>query len=110
MTDVMFLYTTFPDEAAAATVATALVEERLAACANILPGMKSVYRWKGRVETANETVMIVKTNAAAADAAKEKILALHPDETPCIAAAPVSAAGSNPEFLDWVRSQIRDLA
>jgi periplasmic divalent cation tolerance protein len=96
------LYTTWPDPGTAREAAIALVEEGLAACANILPGMTSVYRWEGQVESAGETVMLVKVADAQAAATTARILALHPNETPAIAAIGVDAAASAPDFLAWV--------
>ncbi|MAK63224.1 MAG: divalent-cation tolerance protein CutA [Maricaulis sp.] len=100
-----WIYTTWPDQAAAEAAAAPLVEERLCACANILPGMTSVYRWQGRVETAQECVMILKTRADRATALRERLLALHPYDTPCILALPVDDAASGPAFLDWIAEQ-----
>lgn len=105
-TEISLLYVTAPDAAMADQIGRALVEERLAACANILPEMRSVYRWRGAVETADEAVLIVKTTKAAARLARDRILALHPYETPCIMAIPLAGDGSNPAYLDWVVGEI----
>lgn len=103
--DGAFLYATWPDKDSAMACARALVEERLAACANILGGMSAVYRWENKVETADEVVMIVKTTKSAAPAAIARIVALHPYETPVVAHLPVendSAAG----FLAWLNDSV----
>lgn len=100
-----FLYVTAPDEAAAGKLADALVEARLAACVNIIPGMRSVYRWEGRIESASELVLIVKTTASAAPKARDLIRRLHPYEMPSIVAFDASSAGSNPDFLAWIASE-----
>ena len=100
-----WIYTTWPDPASAETAAGALVEAELCACANILPGMTSVYRWQGEIETAQECVMILKTTETRAPALRDRIMALHPYDTPCILALPVEAAASAPEFFAWIAEQ-----
>lgn len=80
----VFVYTTFPDDAAAGTVARVLVERGLAACVNLLPGMRSVYAWQGAVEEAGEIVGLVKTRASAKEAVAAAIRAHHPYETPVV--------------------------
>ena len=104
MTAVVFLYVTAPNAETAARIARALVEEKLAACVNIHAEMRSVYEWEGKVELGLETPMIVKTTAAAAPAARDRILALHPYAEPCVAALPVAEDGSSASFLAWVRT------
>ncbi|MFO1184059.1 MAG: divalent-cation tolerance protein CutA [Bauldia sp.] len=99
----VLVYTTWPDTASAASAGRALVEAGLAACVNILPGMASIYRWKGAVETANETVMIVKTLATRADAVTVAVARHHPYETPAIVVIPISG-GSQP-YLDWIGAE-----
>lgn len=108
MDDIVFLYVTAPDEALATSIADTLVGERLAACVNIIPGVRSVYRWKGAVERGEEAAMIVKTTAATAAAARAAIARLHPYETPVIAAIGVDAANSGGPFLDWVRNELAE--
>jgi periplasmic divalent cation tolerance protein len=99
---VVTLYTTWPDEASAKDCARALLTARLAACANIAPGLTSLFVWDGRVEEATEVAMIVKTSAQAAPAAEALIRDRHPYDVACITAHPVEALGSNPAFLAWV--------
>ena len=103
-------YTTWPDAAAAGAVARILVEDGLCACANILPGMTSVYRWQGEVETARECVMVLKTTGARSAELARRIAELHPYDEPCILALPVDAAASAPDFLAWVEEQTRPTA
>lgn len=105
MSEATFLYVTAPDEDVAASLAETLVRERMAACANILPNMTSVYRWRGEIERAAECVLIVKTTASRAAAAAARIRALHPYDTPAIAALPVSPEGSDGDFLRWIASE-----
>ncbi len=100
MPEIVFVYVTHPDAAAPAALGRALVEERLVACANILPGMRTVYRWQDRIEDGYEVVMIVKTTAALVPALQQRIRAEHPYECPCIAALPVT--GGNPDYLAWI--------
>ncbi len=102
----ILLYVTAPDEQAAQHLAERIVGERLAACVNIFPAMSSVYQWKGTIETAQEAVMIVKTNAAMAPAARQWIEQNHPYETPCILALPIDEDASSRAFQDWVNGEI----
>lgn len=94
-----------PDEAE--TIGRALVAERLAACANILPGMRSVYRWKGVVETAAETVLIAKTRLELADALTARVKELHSYDVPCVVVLPIAAG--LPEFLRWIDDETAPL-
>lgn len=104
--EIVFLYVTAPDEAAAERIGAALVEARAAACVNILPRIRSIYRWDGAVERANEAAMIVKTTTAAAGRARAVIGALHPYETPAIAAIPIDASRSAEKFIDWIGGSV----
>lgn len=86
-----------------------LVEVRLAACVNILPGMRSIYRWEGAVETGAEAVLIAKTCADRFDALRERVRAIHSYRTPCIVELPVGR-GDAP-YLDWImRESAEDAA
>ncbi len=102
MDDAVFLYVTAPDAEIAGRIARTLVGERLAACVNIHGPMRSVFEWEGKTEEVVETPLIVKTTALKAPAARDRILALHPYETPCVAALPVARNGSSEAFLDWI--------
>jgi len=106
MEDVIFLYSTAPDEETANKIALSLVECGGAACVNIIPGMTSIYRWKGKVEHATEHALIVKTTAGASNAATKIIKDLHPFEAPAISAIEISAALSSAEFFDWLRKSV----
>ena len=101
--EAVFLYTTWPDADSAAAAGAAIVGDRLAACVNILPAMRSIYRWKGAVETADEAVMIVKTLRSRVDAAIIAMKALHPYETPAIVVMPL--AGGSQTYLDWIAAE-----
>ena len=95
---------TVPDEAAARQIASALVGERLAACVNIVPGITSVYRWKGGIETALEQLLIIKTTMAVYTPLQDRIHALHPYELPEIIA--VSIDQGQPEYLAWITASL----
>jgi periplasmic divalent cation tolerance protein len=106
MSDVVLIYTTWPDVMSAETAARDLVEAKLAACANVLAPIGSVYHWQGKVERARETPVLFKTTAAQAEALAARIAAAHPYDTPAVVSWPVSEAGSNPRFLSWVRDNV----
>jgi periplasmic divalent cation tolerance protein len=92
---------TAPDPAAGARIARSLVEEGLAACANVVPGVTSIYRWQGEMHEDPEVLLIVKTRASLVAALAARVRALHPYELPEVLALPV-AGGSEP-YLAWVR-------
>jgi periplasmic divalent cation tolerance protein len=96
----VFVYTTFPSVVEAEKAGLALVDARLAACVNILPGMISVYRWQGVVERAEEAVMIVKTRASLAEQVRASVKATHPYDTPAIAVLPVES--TDDRYFDWI--------
>jgi len=88
----------------AEALATALVEARVAACVNLLPGLRSVYRWQGAVESAGETLLIAKTTADRYDALQAEVLARHPYELPEVLA--VSVARGLPPYLRWLADSV----
>ncbi|MGD1791808.1 divalent-cation tolerance protein CutA, partial [Klebsiella pneumoniae subsp. pneumoniae] len=96
---------TCPDADSAERIATALVAERLAACVNLLPGLRSVYRWQRKVEAAAEVLLLVKTSAEAYPALQERLRQLHPYELPELLA--VEAASGLPEYLQWLAAESR---
>jgi periplasmic divalent cation tolerance protein len=97
---VLVCFCTCPDPETAQRIADALVEERLAACVNVVPGVRSVYRWKGAIECSDEVLLLVKTVAAQLRAVSARIVALHPHELPEVIA--VEASGGLGAYLDWV--------
>lgn len=105
-TSVLIVYCTCPDAATADALAQALVSERLAACVNVLPGVRSTYRWQGRVETGDEVLLLIKTTTDRLDALGARVQALHPNELPEVLA--VEAIGGLAPYLDWVAEQTRD--
>jgi periplasmic divalent cation tolerance protein len=99
----LLVYTTFPDAETALAVGEALVREKLAACVNVLPGMRSVYAWKGAVERGEEVVAIVKSREGLAEALSTALKARHPYETPIILHLPV--AGADAGTTAWLLAE-----
>ena len=106
MDDLVILYTTWPDAETAEAVARAAVDARLAACANILGPMRSIYRWGGAVQAEAETAMLLKTPAAAAGRLMAFVRERHPYDAPCIVGLSATAAASNPQFLAWAAVEV----
>ena len=100
---VVFVYTTWPSVVEAERAGRALVERALAACVNILPGMISHYRWQGAIERGEETVMIVKTRAALAEAVRTAVKEMHSYTVPAIVVLPVE--GGDPAYLGWLLAE-----
>ncbi|MGE3623272.1 MAG: divalent-cation tolerance protein CutA [Bdellovibrionales bacterium] len=103
MTSCLSVYITAPSREIAEKIAHGLVEGRFAACVNIISGMRSLYRWKGKVEVANEVVLIAKTRAELFPALEKRVKELHSYECPCIVAWPIEA-GHGP-YLDWLAQE-----
>ena len=100
MTEALIVFTTFANEADAARVARALVEERLVACANLVPGARSIYRWKQGVKDEREVVVLMKTRKQDWTALLSRLHELHPYETPeCVA---VRIAAGAPKYMAWL--------
>jgi periplasmic divalent cation tolerance protein len=102
---VYFVYMTTRDEAEALVIGRTLVEERLAACINILPAMTSVYWWEGELEQSSEAVLIAKTQQGLVPELIERVKRLHSYACPSIVAWPVHA-GHQP-YLDWIEKETR---
>ena len=98
----VIVLTTFPADQDPATLATTLVDEHLAACVNVLPPMRSVYRWEGNVEQASEHQLVIKTRAERVDAVKARIASLHPYEVPEVLVLPIS--GGTDSYLGWLHA------
>jgi len=92
--------TACPDATCAEHIARVLVEEGLAACVNILPPMRSIYRWKGKIEDATEQLLVIKSAPARFPAIRDRLRALHPYELPEIIAVPI--ADGLPDYLAWL--------
>ena len=101
---VVAVLTTVPSAEVAERIGGTLVEERLAACANVVPGVASIFRWKGAVSRESEVLMILKTTADALDAVRRRIVELHPYEVPEVLALDVR--DGHPAYLDWVRAEV----
>ena len=99
----LLAFTNLPDRAAAERLAEALVEQRLAACVNILAPCRSVYRWKGAVQRDEEHPLLIKTTEERYPALEAAIRAAHPYELPEIVAVPIERG--LPAYLDWVAAQ-----
>lgn len=95
---------TAPDAATGARIAQVLVEERLAACVNVVPGVRSIYRWQGAIEDEQEVLLVIKTHAERVAALAERLCALHPYDVPELLALPVDA-GLAP-YLEWVTGEV----
>lgn len=96
----MFVYTTYPSLVEAEEAGRRLAETGLAACVNILPGMVSIFRWKGAVERAEEVVMIVKTRASLKERVAAAVRERHSYETPAIVFLP--SEGGDKGYVDWI--------
>jgi periplasmic divalent cation tolerance protein len=103
MAEFNLIYMTAASDDEAMRIGRTLVEERLAACANVIPGMRSLYWWDGRVQDDKEAVLIVKTRAELVAALTERVKALHSYAVPCVVALPIEAG--NPAYLDWLRNE-----
>jgi len=95
---------TIGDAGAGTALGSTLVEERLAACVQVIPGGVAIYRWQGKLHSDPQAQLIIKTSAAAWPALQARILALHPDEVPEILALPVS--DGLPAYLGWLSEQL----
>ncbi|WP_026381867.1 divalent-cation tolerance protein CutA [Afifella pfennigii] len=100
----VLLYVPCPDLDTARRIGAEAVQARLAACANILPQMLSVYRWEGAVEEESETVLILKTTREREAALRDKVGAVHPYEVPAILT--LEAPGVNGAYFDWVKEEV----
>jgi len=100
---VLVVLTNLPDSEAAAKLAAALIDERLAACVNILAPCRSYYRWQGKIEEAQEVPLVIKTTASRYGALEEAIRKAHPYDLPEIIALPIAAG--LPAYLAWVADE-----
>src|SRR5919204_2540035 len=105
MERVVFVYTTWPSAVEAEKAGKVIVERRLAACVNILPGMISHYWWQGAIERAEEVVMIIKTRASLAEPVREAVKEMHSYTTPAILFLPVE--GGEPAYVGWLVQETR---
>ena len=98
--NILLALSTFPDAETARQISDQLVTERFAACANILPSVESIYRWKDNIESGNETLVLFKLSENRQSAFQDKLRSLHPYDVPEIIFVPV--ADGLPEYLQWV--------
>ena len=96
----VIVLTTLPVEGDVETLAAQLVDERLAACVNILPAMRSVYRWKNAVERADERQLVIKTSRARVTALEARLRALHPYDVPEFVVLPIDSGSA--DYLSWL--------
>ena len=100
---VQVVLVTAPDLDTAARLGRTLVEERLAACVNLVPGLRSIYRWEGALHEDAEVLLLVKTRADRVEALSARVKQIHPYALPEVLALP--ASGGSPAYLDWVRTE-----
>jgi periplasmic divalent cation tolerance protein len=105
MTEALVVLVTTPTVERAAEIARAVVEERLAACGNVVPGLRSIYRWEGRIQDEAEALLVLKTTRARLEALRERVVALHPYDVPEVIAVPVEAG--NAPYLAWIAAETR---
>jgi periplasmic divalent cation tolerance protein len=104
MTEILIVFTTFAGEEDAARVVRTLLEERLIACGNLLPGARSLYHWEGRIEDQREVVVLMKTRKQDWTALLSRLHDLHPYQTPeCVA---VRVAAGAPKYMAWLEAAL----
>ena len=99
----VFVYTTYPSVVEAERAGRALVERRLCACVNILPGMISHYRWQGALERGEEAVMIIKTRASLSEQVSSAVKEMHSYSTPAILVIPLESVDKS--YLEWLMAE-----
>ncbi|MDL2272431.1 divalent-cation tolerance protein CutA [Desulfovibrio sp. OttesenSCG-928-I05] len=105
MTDCLLVYITASGKAEAEMLGRTLVEERLAACVNIFEGVSSLYWWQGNLDTAEETLCVLKTTTERFPELSRRAKELHSYDTPCIVALPLVYGDA--DYLDWIRAETR---
>jgi periplasmic divalent cation tolerance protein len=104
MTDTLIILCTVPHEQDGLRIGAAVVEARLAACVNVLPAVRSIYRWKGEIEQSSESLLLIKTTREGFPALRDRLKELHSYETPEIVAVPIVEGLA--DYLDWIRTQV----
>jgi periplasmic divalent cation tolerance protein len=104
--DFTLVYITCPNLNIAHELARGSVQSRLAACANIIPGMSSIYKWEGVLQTDQETILILKTRSSLVESLTEWVTANHPYTIPCILQIPL--LGGNESYIRWLKEQTND--
>jgi periplasmic divalent cation tolerance protein len=105
MEQTLLVLTNVPDVTIATAIARQLVEQRLAACVNVLPQVQSVYRWQGMIEEASEVTLLIKTTERHYAALEAAIRASHPYDLPEVIAMPI--VQGLPQYLDWIVQETR---
>ena len=105
VTDALLVFTTLPSPEKAAELARVLVSERLAACANLFPAVRSIYKWQGKLQDENEVLVLFKTRAEHLERLKLRILEVHPYEVPEVLAVPVESG--YPPYLEWIAAETK---
>jgi periplasmic divalent cation tolerance protein len=100
----ILVLSTFPDADSARRAARALIEEKLAACANLIPQIESVYRWKGAIETSSEVLLLIKSNVWKFQPLEAKIRELHPYEVPEIISLRIDSGSA--DYLRWIDESV----
>ena len=106
MSEVLTVLCTCPDTATAKSLAAGLVEQGLAACVNVLPEIRSIYRWRNEIHDEGEVLLLAKTSRLAYASLESWLLEHHPYEVPEVLALPVQAGSA--DYLDWVLSEIEN--
>ncbi len=104
MEQIQFIYVTTKDMEEATKIARTLVTEHLAACANIVPGMTSIYLWENKLQEEGEVLLFLKSNVSLVEKCIQRIKELHSYEVPCIVC--YESKNGNPDYLDWVRNSL----
>ena len=104
MNDSVIVFCTCADESEAQRIANTVIHERLAACVNVLSAVRSIYQWQGRVESAHEIPLMMKTTLQRFPALRDRIVSLHSYDTPEIVAVPIAAASE--KYLSWLRESV----
>ncbi len=104
MTNAVVVLVTTPSPGKAAEIARVLVEERLCACGNVVPGVRSIYRWEGAVHDDAEALLVLKTERRLVPALKERLPALHPYQVPELIVLPVEDGLA--AYLEWIRESL----
>ena len=102
--EAILVYVTCASEAEAIQLGSRMVEEKLAACANLIPGMQSIYRWEGKIQRDQEFVLILKTLSEKLSVMTARVKELHSYEVPCVVALPI--LGGNVDYLNWLGEQV----
>ena len=101
--DVLVVLVTAPSAEKAGELGRTLVSERLAACANVIPGLRSIYWWEGKVQDEPEALILLKTTRGRFEALRDRVLALHPYQVPEVVALPIEAGSEN--YLKWIERE-----